>query len=430
VRALGHGAFSSVWLARDVRGGLGPLELSRRTSLLRSRSERRGRPMKMDGTRPVRSGGVPMRREGQGREVKRKAEQPVERVAEGQVAGRLVAVKMTERALSDKNTRSRVSFVREVEILRHISHPSIVPFVHAFSTSSRHCLVLAHASGGELFELVSSPARHTRLRTPLLRRLFGELCKAVAWMHGVGLVHRDIKLENILLTADPLYPPPLPAPLVQLGDFGLARFIDPVDPLLKTLCGSESYAAPELAMARTYDGRATDAWACGVVLYALATRRLPFDRPRDGMSREVDETEGPSPPQPLPQSPETSRAERRAMLLRIAKAEYSWPDDADESSDEDAGLAGLALARSAGVRRVVGRLLVRDPLQRAAVAELWEDVWMLGKGAPSAPGTSPAPSADGHADAVPTNDTDVDEDEGVLVDGDDIGPGSVARQEH
>ncbi|KAF8472893.1 kinase-like domain-containing protein, partial [Gautieria morchelliformis] len=105
------------------------------------------------------------------------------------------------------------------------------------------------------------------------RRIFGELCLAVAWMHAVGLVHRDLKLENILLTTNPFAPgaraPPAPAPLVKLTDFGLARFIDPARPLLATRCGSEAYAAPEIATGRPYDGRQTDAWACGVVLYAL-----------------------------------------------------------------------------------------------------------------------------------------------------------------
>ncbi|KAJ4493366.1 kinase-like domain-containing protein, partial [Lentinula lateritia] len=100
-----------------------------------------------------------------------------------------------------------------------------------------------------------------------LRRIFSELCKAVGWLHGVGLVHRDIKLESELPTP--------PQPLIKLTDFGLSRFIDPANPLLTTRCGSEAYAAPELVTdsesenAGGYDARETDAWACGVVLYAL-----------------------------------------------------------------------------------------------------------------------------------------------------------------
>lgn len=68
-------------------------------------------------------------------------------------------------------------------------------------------------------------------------------------------------------------------PLVTLTDLGLSRRIDPANPLLTTRCGSEDYAAPEILLGQPYDGRATDAWALGVLLYALMEGRLPFDAP-------------------------------------------------------------------------------------------------------------------------------------------------------
>ncbi|KJA21121.1 hypothetical protein HYPSUDRAFT_106316, partial [Hypholoma sublateritium FD-334 SS-4] len=115
------------------------------------------------------------------------------------------------------------------------------------------------------------------------RRVWVELCKAVGWMHGVGLVHRDIKLESALffcaLDASSLPPdlgalPAPPAPFIKLTDFGLSRFValaaDGEAEPLSTRCGSEAYAAPELVTGGgVYDARKTDAWACGVVLYAL-----------------------------------------------------------------------------------------------------------------------------------------------------------------
>lgn len=129
-RPLGQGAFSSVWLARDTAGQVGMLELSRKTSLLRSRSQKRGR--RMEGTRPKTVGPVPMRREkrpnaherGESEESVVLRDADATPKAEGVLAaarqqeGRLVAVKMTDRSLCENNSRSRVSFVREVEILR------------------------------------------------------------------------------------------------------------------------------------------------------------------------------------------------------------------------------------------------------------------------------------------------------------------------
>ena len=117
---------------------------------------------------------------------------------------------------------------------------------------------------------------------------------------------------------------------------------------------------------------------------------------------------------------------------------------------------GTALAHSAGIRRMVSKLLVRDPSKRARLADLWEDEWMRGEGAPAPPvlpaadellpssaaePTAPPLPAENEVRAAPLTPDDVDgeadvdvdadvEDEGVLVDSEDIGPGSVARQEH
>ncbi|KAH9857536.1 kinase-like domain-containing protein [Lenzites betulinus] len=448
VRPLGTGTFSSVWLARDTKAQLGALELVRKSSLARSKSFRRGRLRNIDGTRPTRRKATRDRQTGDETTVLSPGEEDAgKQLTHGDVEcgkGRLVAVKMTERSLCTANSRSRVSFVREVEVLRHIAHPSIVSYLHSFSTPSHHCLVLEHISGGELLDLVDNPESFARIDESLVRRIWGELCKAVAWMHSVGLVHRDIKLENILLTADPFADPPPSGSLIKLTDFGLSRFIDPAQPELTTLCGSESYAAPELVMGRAYDGRETDAWACGVVLYALATRRLPFD---------------PAPPPGNPQGipheahmrveadwevQQRKRGERRALLVRIAKGEYSWPaSGGGGGEEEEEGAAegeedkrGAALAQSTGIRRMVARLLVRDPRKRARVAALWEDAWMRGAGAPPPPVLPPpdelpaavSPSAL-EADSEVEFDAE-DEGEGVLVDGEDIGPESVACQEH
>lgn len=126
---------------------------------------------------------------------------------------------------------------------------------------------------------------------------------------------------------------------------------------------------------RPYDGRQTDAWACGVVLYALATRALPFDRV--GSDRDT----------------------RRSYLMRIAQGEYSWPEP------------GARLATE-GLKRVVARLLVRNPAKRARVVALWDEGWMWGEGSPPRPASKTG--------SVPPDST------GRLV-GEDIP--SVAKQE-
>lgn len=366
LRTLGQGSFSSVWLACDVSGTLEQLVVSRKASIRRLKSAAsdgivRRKSSRRSAGRPGVSGTKPWKTQG-GTPSTVTNSSPIndgfDRPDSNEPTGRLVAVKLTDRAIDN---RTRVSFIREVEVLKHVSHPNIVSFMHSFTTSTYYCLVLEHIGGPELLDFINSDEKYAQLSELFLRQTWGELCKAVGWMHSVALVHRDIKLENILLTKDldaiGTFPP---GPLVKLTDFGLSRFVDPENPLLSTRCGSESYAAPEIVMGRPYDGRQTDAWACGVVLYALTTRRLPFDSLHGGFNSKA----------------------RKGMLFRIAKGEYSWPKPEDE---------GPGLWEIPGVQRIVERLLVWNPEQRWKIDALWQEEWMSGEGSPTPPPRSVSP---------------------------------------
>ncbi|KAG5717867.1 CBL-interacting protein kinase 22 [Termitomyces sp. T112] len=495
LKPLGHGAFSSVWLADDLSPV--PLVLRSRRSLRSLRRQASLTPTlsragslrklraRVPGTRPIRleTDEMGVLTSSLSRACLDDARDPGPRPS---TRGRLVAVKMTVRGgegvrddeLEQEKERTRVAFVREVEVLRHIAHPNITPLLTHFSTPSHHLLVLPFLPGSDLLQLVNADAAWPRLRESVLRRLWIELCRAVAWMHSVGLVHRDIKLENILLTTPifttltPDAPAPTladlpapPAPLVKLTDFGLSRFVDirsaeerrrarraqrreggagdgrededededDEGPLLSTRCGSEAYAAPELVMGgggRTrnepspplpsstsnrserererkgvYDARETDAWACGVVLYALVGRRLPFGEgvgagTGTGIGVGVGAGAGAG-----RVGEGRGRMARRAWLMRIARGEYEWPECEGEpvagTHGEDEELVGPTLARSEGARRIVARLLVRDPRRRARVGELWGDGWMdMGAGGTGA-GAGIDKGEDQHAEPEP-----------------------------
>ena len=227
----------------------------------------------------------------------------------------------------------------------------------------------------------------------------------------------NVDIADILLTVNPFQHPgeidvnTLPQPLVKLTDFGLARFIDPKNPMLATRCGSEAYAAPEIVTGSMYDGRKTDAWACGVVLYALATRCLPFDRKVSSLSSSQGHGDASG-------AGET----RRSYLVRIAQGQYTWPQP---------GTNGSRLSTE-GVQKVVGRLLVRDPSKRAWIWNIWNEEWMEGEGAVVPPKTvveSRRTSQDNVEEEMVLDDIDNGgaNVEGMLVDQHNIG--SVASQE-
>ncbi|KAF2277751.1 kinase-like protein [Westerdykella ornata] len=235
---------------------------------------------------------------------------------------KLVAIKVVEHGPAGGADEERVelSLKREVEMLRSLSHPSLIHLKAFDHGDKRALMVLKYCPGGDLFDVASSHGTH--LRPNIVQRIFAELVSAVRYLHNNLIVHRDIKLENALLNipvsqlAHLTRPLSHPYALVTLTDLGLSRRIPapPESPLLTTRCGSEDYAAPEILLGQAYDGRATDAWALGVLLYAFMEGRLPFDPP--------------------PGKPARSRAAHR-----IARCDWVWCKfgDVDGAWDSERG---------------------------------------------------------------------------------------------
>ncbi|KAI9813943.1 MAG: dihydroxy-acid dehydratase ilv3 [Thelocarpon impressellum] len=254
----------------------------------------------------------------------------------------LVAVKIVEHgpAGGESEERLDISLKRELDILTAIRHPSLV-LLKAFSIEpTRALLVLSYCTGGDMYDFAS---QHSDLLVPaLIQRIFAELVGATAYLHGQLIVHRDVKLENVLLNLRPEEVARIedwhsyPFSVVTLTDMGLSRRIDPADPKLHTRCGSEDYAAPELLMGQPYDGRQTDAWALGVLLYALMEGRLPFD--------------------PLPGASEQQRVRSRTVH-RIARCDWAWYKftDADGEPGNFGELEGARPVVEVLLKRASGR---------------------------------------------------------------------------
>ncbi|KAF9147304.1 hypothetical protein BG015_011089 [Linnemannia schmuckeri] len=170
-----------------------------------------------------------------------------------------VAIKVMSRAMVQSSDRLGISVRRESDLLKSIHHPNIVGFREVVETSLQMCIVLDYASGGELFEYVAD--KRAIASEQDIQCIFAQIADAVDYLHQLNIVHRDLKLENVLL--EPQTGAPL-RPKVKLTDFGLAKIIDMDSPLLTTRCGSEDYAAPEIILGQPYDGREADIWSPGM----------------------------------------------------------------------------------------------------------------------------------------------------------------------
>ncbi|KAG2220738.1 hypothetical protein INT45_007350, partial [Circinella minor] len=153
---------------------------------------------------------------------------------------------------------------REIHALRTLKHPYIVKLFNVIETEKYFGIILEYASGGELFEYILA---HRSLKEKDAQRLFAQLISSVQYMHRKKIVHRDLKLENLLLDRNRN---------IVVTDFGFAN--NKQDGLMDTSCGSPCYAAPELVVSEgLYAGTAVDIWSCGVILYAMLCGYLPFD---------------------------------------------------------------------------------------------------------------------------------------------------------
>jgi WD40 repeat protein len=186
-------------------------------------------------------------------------------------AKRLVAVKL----LSGDMPAGRIG--AEVEAISRLSHPNIVQVFAVCEHRGQTALVLEHVEGGTLAQKLAS-----RPQPPGdAARLVEVLAEAMAYAHGRGVVHRDLKPGNVLLSAGP--GAPLRQCVPKIGDFGLARLMEAASGLTRTsdVLGTPSYMAPEQTGGRAREGAgevgpAADVYALGAIFYECLTGRPPF----------------------------------------------------------------------------------------------------------------------------------------------------------
>jgi len=151
---------------------------------------------------------------------------------------------------------------REVEIMQHLSgHPGVVTLRAVFEDADKFYLVMELCSGGRLLDEIAREGKFSEQRAAIVIK---DLMAVLKYCHEMGVVHRDVKPENILLTK---------AGKVKLADFGLAARVTNGQKMFG-VAGSPAYVAPEV-LSGSYSEK-VDIWGAGVLLHVLLLGSLPF----------------------------------------------------------------------------------------------------------------------------------------------------------
>ncbi|GAA5853398.1 hypothetical protein JCM8547_002439 [Rhodosporidiobolus lusitaniae] len=224
-----------------------------------------------------------------------------------------------------KDQSKEVRTMREGSLCLLLHHPYVCGMREMLAYPHHYYFVQEYVNGGQMLDYIIS---HGRLRERSARKFARQIGSALEYCHANSIVHRDLKIENILISK---------TGNIKIIDFGLSNLYSPVSHL-STFCGSLYFAAPELLNAKPYTGPEVDVWSFGIVLYVLVCGKVPFDD------------------QSMP-----------ALHAKIKRGQVEYPP-----------------WLSSECKSLLSRMLVTVPAQRATLAEVLNHPWMV-KGFTSAP---------------------------------------------
>ncbi|XP_068618224.1 SNF-related serine/threonine-protein kinase [Battus philenor] len=231
--------------------------------------------------------------------------------------GEKVAVKVIDKSKLDEVSKSHL--FQEVRCMKLVQHPNVVRLYEVIDTQTKLYLILELGDGGDLYDYIMK--HDSGLSESLARDYFRQIVRAISYCHRLHVVHRDLKPENVVFFEK--------LGIVKLTDFGFSNKYCPGQKL-ETSCGSLAYSAPEILLGDSYDAPAVDVWSLGVILYMLVCGQAPFQEANDSET-----------------------------LTMIMDCKYTIPPHI-----------------SSACKRLIGRMLVREPEKRATLSEIAADPWV------------------------------------------------------
>ena len=196
------------------------------------------------------------------------------------LSGRIVAIKSFNKDKLKKSNENLKKILHETNIMRELNHPNITKILEVFEDDKFILIIMEYINGGNLFSLVK---KRRKLPEKIAKFLFKQIILGIKHMHSKNIVHRDIKLENILIDLNNR---------IKICDFGIGVVLKDEDELLYDQCGTPMYIAPEIILSsknRGYRGFPVDIWAAGIALYIMLSGTLPFNiRKKEAKGKNVD----------------------------------------------------------------------------------------------------------------------------------------------
>ena len=235
-----------------------------------------------------------------------------------------IAMKEIPKTSEDLLTDSEI--IDEIEILKNLDHPDIVRIMEFYNTDDCYYIINEYCPGGELFEQVNNIFSETQIAV-----MFRQIFSGLAYLHSNNVIHRDLKLENILIqekekskeTNEDLF-------ILKIIDFGTAKIFDK-NKKAKAIVGSSYYIAPEV-LNKKYN-RECDLWSAGVILYMFIVGHAPFEGKND---REIME---------------------KVKKGNFSKNERRWINASDEVKD------------------LINKLLIYEPEKRLTAIDALKHPW-------------------------------------------------------
>ena len=268
------------------------------------------------------------------------------------LTGRIVAVKSFDKNNSELTGDNMKKILYETDLMKKLNHPNITKILEMFEDEKYFMIIMEYINGGNLFSFVK---KRRKLSEKTAKFLFRQIILGIKYIHEQNIVHRDIKLENLLIDLNNN---------VKICDFGIGRRIKSKNQLLHDQCGTLMYMAPEILLSskeKGYEGFPVDIWSSGISLYIMLSGTLPFNYKNKKNTDEDEDDENEEEEESISEKSKNKKNDEDNFKLQYSIV-YKEPKKIEKISDE--------------ARDLLKGLLNKDPKKRLTCEQILNHPWL------------------------------------------------------